>query len=274
MPRPPQSLRQLAVLAALLAPVAAHAHGAFHERMAQLAARIERTPDDARAQFELAELFVRHGDWALALGAADSAEALRPGAFATDLIRGEAQLGAGRPAAARAALDRLLAQTPGHAAALMLRARARAALEDRAGALADYRAALDAAAPPADRVREAAAALAAAGHRDEAIAALARALAVPGPDPALLQDALALELAAGRFDDALARIAALELSAPRREPWQAQRARVLAAAQRPAEARAAWSDLLRHLGALPNLERGQPALLALAAEARAALAAP
>ncbi|MEY2880570.1 MAG: hypothetical protein RLZZ15_2950 [Verrucomicrobiota bacterium] len=250
----------------------ARAHGSFHERIAQLTAAIERSPCDARAHFELAELFARHGDWALALGAADSADEFQPAAFPTDLIRGEAHLALARPAAARAALDRFLKTKPGHARALVLRARATSVLDGPEAALADFRAALKSPSPPdPDHVREAADALVACCRRDEAIEALARAIALLGPDPALLRHALDLEIAAGRTDSALTRIAALEASAPRREPWMARRAQVLTAAQRITEARAAWSDLLRHLDALPNLERGQPALRALATEARVAL---
>lgn len=267
----PQVAHWLSLAVALLAAAPAHAHGSFHERMALLAARIERTPADAAAHFELAELFCRHGDWALALGSADSADALRPGAFPTDFVRGEAQLALGHAGAARAALDRFLAGRPHHAPALILRARATAALHGLEAALGDYRAASEC--PPplhADHFREAAAALAAAGQRDEAIAAIGRGLARLGADPALLQDVLALETAAGRVDDALARIAALEAAAPRREPWMARRARLLAAT-RPEESRAAWAALLQHLEALPNLERGSPELRALAAESRAAI---
>lgn len=267
----PQALFQLALAVAFLAPAAGYAHGALHERIAQLAARIEGAPTDAAAHFELAELFCRHGDWTLVLGAADSADALRPGAFPTDLLRGEALLGLGQPAAARAALDRYLAGRPRFAPALVLRARATAAVSGPDAALSDYRAAV--ACPPpilGDHFREAARALVASGQRDEAIAALARGLALLGPEQPLLQDALELETAAGRVDDALGRIALLEAAAPRREPWMARRARLLAAT-RPAESREAWAALLRHLADLPNLERGAPDMRALAAEGRAAL---
>lgn len=254
-------------------PVVAWAHGAFHERMAQLTATIEHSPGDARAHFELAELFGRHGDWALALGAADSADERQPHAFPTDLVRGEAHLALGRPAVARGALDRFLATRPGHARALVLRARALALIDGPAAALGDYRAALQTAATPEpDHVREAAEALVASGQRDEALRVLRRALALLGPDPALLQQTLDLEIAAGLIDDAFTRIAVLEVGAPRREPWMARRAQVLTAARRTGEARAAWIDLLRHFEALPNLERGRPALLAYAAAARTALA--
>lgn len=273
MPSKFPSLPVLALLA-FFAPTVAQGHGSFHERMAQLAAIIERSPADARAHFELAELFCRHGDWALALGAADSADEQKPNAFPTDLLRGEAHLGLGRPTNARAALDRFLALRPGHARALVLRARATAAIAGPEAALADYRAALQAPArPEADHVREAAEALVAGGHREEAIEVLARALAAVGPDPALLQHALQLEIAAGRIDEALSRIAALEAAAPRREPWMVRRAQVLTSAQRTAEARTAWTDLLRHLETLPNLERGLPAMRTYAAETHAALSA-
>jgi tetratricopeptide (TPR) repeat protein len=274
MLHPTQALHRIAVIAALFAPAIAQAHGAFHERLAQLAAIIERSPGEARAHFELAELFCRHGDWALAIGAADTVDELKPNNFPTDLVRGEALLGLGHAIGARRALDRFLASQPGQARARVLRARATAAIEGPSAALEDYRAALRCPGPPsADHVREAAAALVAGGCRDEAIDALARAIDLLGPEPALLHEALALEEASSRVDAALTRIAALETGAPRREPWMARRARVLTAAQRHPAARLAWRDLLRHLDALPNLERGLPGLRLLADEARAALTA-
>ena len=251
-----------------------HAHGALHERMQQLLAALERNPSEARAHFELAEVFVRHGDFSLALASADSADEFQPGEFPTDLLRGEALLGLGRPSLARVALGRFLKSQPAHARALVLRARARRATDGPDAALSDYRAALRSSPRPnPDHVREAAEVFVTCEQHDEAIQILAHALAQLGPDPALLQQALELEISAGRTDDALAHITALQAHAPRPEPWMARRARVLTAASRPAEARAAWLVLLTHLDTLPNLERGSPALLAHAAEARAALAA-
>jgi tetratricopeptide (TPR) repeat protein len=263
----------LLVAGGLLALAPARAHGAFHDRLRELAAALEANPRDARLHFELARIFCQHEDWLFALAAADSADEFQPHAFPTDLLRGEIALGRGDPAKARAALNRHLAANPSSPRALVLRARARAALADAAGAIADYRAALRAdARPEIDHVREAAAALARQGDRAEAADALARAIATFGPDPALLGQALEIEVAVGRFAAALARVDALQAAAPRPEPWLARRAQILAQAGNPGAARAAWIALQRHLEALPTLERGSSPMRALADQARAALA--
>jgi tetratricopeptide (TPR) repeat protein len=248
------------------------AHGGFHERMQQLVAAIERNPQDARSHFELAEIFCQHGDWAFALASADSADERQPGRFPTDLVRGEALLGAGQPAKAKIALDRFVAAHPDNARARLLRARATTAISGIEAALGDFRAAAVATAHrEPDHAREAAAALTRCGHRDEAINILARAIDHFGAEPGLLRDALELEVAAGKWPPALTRVAALQASAPRPEPWMARRAEILTLAGRPAEARAAWTTFLAHLESLPNLERGSRPLTELALRAQAAL---
>ena len=264
-------LRCICLAAGWLLAVAASAHGAFHDRLPELVAALERNPHDAQLHYELATVFCQHGDWALALGYAESADELRPDGFPTDLVRGEALLGAGRPAAARVALDRHLAAHPRQARAWVLRARAMAACDGAAAALPDFRAAL--AAPEQrepDHARETAAALAACGEQAEAIAVLRHAIAEFGAEPELLLAALELETKAADWSAALTRIADLQQTAPRPEPWMARRAEILAQAGRTAEAKAAWAALRSRLEALPNLERGTRPLAELAARATAA----
>ncbi|MBM3854930.1 MAG: hypothetical protein FJ399_17550 [Verrucomicrobia bacterium] len=262
-------------LAAVLAAGSAFGHGAFHDRLRELTAALEAKPRDARLHFELAQIFCQHGDWLMALAAADSADELQPGAFPTDLLRGEVLLAREDPAKARAALDRLIATRGPTPQALILRARTKALLEGAESALPDYRAAVrQADRPGVDQVREVAAAFVRLGHRAEAADLLDRAIVEAGPDPALLLEALDLEIATGRFAAALRRVDALQAAAPRPEPWMARRAEVLAQTGDPAAARAAWLVLQRHLESLPNLERGSPALRAVAAQAQAALALP
>jgi Tfp pilus assembly protein PilF len=262
------------VLTWLLPVAPAWCHGAFHERLRELAAAVEQRPSDARLHFELATVFCQHEDWMLALGSADSADEFAPNAFPTDLLRGEARLGRNEPKAALAALDRFLATHPPSPRALVLRARAHTALGNSTAALTDYRAALrQAERPEIDHVREAAAALADQQQTAEAADILSRALAERGPDPSLLRQALDLEVALGRYRDALTRIDALQAGAPRPEPWMARRAQLLAQAGDSAAAHAAWKALQQHLDRLPNLERGSPALQMLAEQARAGLAA-
>ena len=94
-------------LMALTGP--AFGHGAYHERLAQLAAELEKTPNDARLHFQLADLNGQHGDWQMSLLNLDRVDELAPGKFPTALLRGQAWLAGGQPAKAKAVLDPLLA---------------------------------------------------------------------------------------------------------------------------------------------------------------------
>lgn len=250
------------------------AHGALDEKIAQLKTAIEAKPDDLGLQFALANIYCQHEEWAETLALLDGLEQAAPGQYDGDFLRGEALLGLHRPAAAKPALDRFIVTHPQHARALRIRARTRAALGESAGALIDYRAALGVVGrPEADFVQEAAAAFATLGQRDEAIDVLSRGIEQLGDIPSLVAQVLELEVAAKRFDAALGRVEVLQKSAPRPEPWRARRAALLAQAGRTEEARLAWQELVDHLGALPNLERGSPAMTKLAAEAKQALRA-
>ena len=255
-------------------PEAASGHGAYHERIAELAAALARQPDDVGLHFQLADLHCQHGDWADALASLTRVDQLAPGRFPTDLVRGRAALGAGQAPEAKAALDRFLAAHPGHAQALMLRARAFERLGENAPCLDDYRAALAASAQPEpDLLQEAAEALAFRGREEEAVRVLAAGIDRLGTVPSLVLKAMELEIATKKFDAALSRVDAMQKSAPRPEPWMARRASVLAQAGRTEESRAAWQALVEHLAALPNLERGSHAMSKLAEDARQALAA-
>src|ERR1051326_1191423 len=67
-------------------------HGSFHERIDYLTKALEQTPADPIPRFELANLHGLHGDTQLALEDLDKVDAIAPGKFPTDLIRGEAFL--------------------------------------------------------------------------------------------------------------------------------------------------------------------------------------
>ena len=94
-------------------------------------------------------------------------------------------------------------------------------------------------------------------------------------DPSLLAP-FALELAkrAEKWDAALLHVEALAANAPREEPWMAERARILALAQRHHDSQSAWQALQVRLLSLPNLERGTPLLAGLLAESSKALGEP
>jgi tetratricopeptide (TPR) repeat protein len=269
----PALLAMTASVLLVLSAGPALGHGGFHERLAQLAVALEKSPNDPALHFELADVNGQHGDWQMALLNLDRAEELAPGKFPTSLLRGQAWLTGGQPGKAKTALDTLLAGQPEHARGRLLRARAAQRLGDAAGSLADYREALRRTpAPDPDLLQETAGALAAGGFPEEAVRVLAAGMEKLGPIPSLVLRAMEVEIATGNFDAALARVEALRKSAPRPEPWMARRASVLAQAGRIEESRAAWQALVTHLEALPNLERGSHAMSKLAEDARHALA--
>jgi tetratricopeptide (TPR) repeat protein len=241
-------------------------------RIQALLLALEQDAENGQLHYELARLFSQHEDWTLALAFADSADECQPREWRTDLIRGEAMLGAGRTAEAKRALDRFLAYHPANARAHLLRARVLMKMHAGESALAEYRAAtLECEDSVADHAREAAAAFVGAAQPNEAIKILRAAIERFGPEPALLADALSLEAETGAWSAALSRIAALQTGAPRPEPWMERRAELLTRAGRLVDARQAWTSLLAYIDALPNLQRGLPSVAEIHERARAAL---
>lgn len=275
-PRTSSPVRSLWLGAVLLAlPLGLRAHAGISERIARLEAEIAAQPADALLRIRSAEVRAEHEEWRASLAELDRADELAPGRYATDLLRAPAFIGLGRPAEAKVALDRFLAAHPEHSPALRWRARAQRELGEFEAALTDFRAALDfATQPDQDLMQEAAEVLAQNGHEDEALRILDAGIAKVGATPPLVLRAIDLEVAAGRTDAALARIAAMEKSAPRAEPWMATRAQVLARAGRAADAAAAWQALAARLASLPPAERASHAMNLLAEQAQRALAAP
>lgn len=263
----------LLATACLLVRTPAFGHGGLHERLAQLAAELEKNPNDARLYFELADVNCQHGEWQASLRNLDRVDELAPGKYLTGLLRGDAWLTGGQSEKAKKALDPLLAAHPECARGWLLRARAARRLGGGPGCVADYREALARTLVwEPDLVCETADALVAQGCSNEATQLLAAAIGKLGNVPSLVQRSLELELEAKDFDAALHRVEALRQTAPRPEPWMARRASVLAQAGRIEESRAAWQALLDHLAALPNLQRGSHSMSKLSEEARYALA--
>ena len=261
------------VLLLLLQTGSVFAHGGYHERIASLTAEVEKNPSDPLLHFELANLHGQHGDLQLALQSLDRVDALAPGKFLTDLLRGDAFLVAGKFAKAKEALDRQLVSHPECARAWLLRARAEQKLAHDPASLADYREAFKrTASPDPDLVQEVAGALATHGCEKEAAQVLDAGIEKLGKIPSLLIPAIELEIARKDFDAALRRVEEARRDAPRPEPWMARRAAVLAQAGRIEESRAAWKALAQHLDSLPAQERTSYAMSKLTEETRQALA--
>ena len=262
----------LGVLLLVLAAASAFGHGGYHERIAELTAETKKNPSNPMLHFALANLHGQHGDLKLALQNADRVEAIAPGKFLTDLLRGQAWLVAGEFARAKEALDRQLVSHPESAQAWLLRARAQQKMGQDTASLADYREALKrTASPDPDLVQEAAGALAAHGEQKEAAQVLTTGIEKLGKIPSLVLRALDLEIAMKDFDAALRRVEEARQTAPRPEPWMARRAEVLAKAGRIEESRAAWEAFQKHLDNLPERERNSNAMKKLKNESRQAL---
>lgn len=247
------------------------AHGAYHDVVAQITQELEINPEDAGLRFKLACAHQEHGEWTSALVEVEKVERLAPGKHPTGFVQGQALASGGHWLAAKSTLDEFITQQPNHAAALAERAKVLRRLNKLQEALADFRTALENAGPGDSSVPwylQAADAFIANHQVEEAARLLRQGLEKLHENPELLHRSLEVELSAGHFDEALARVIAMEKIGPRREPWMARRAQVLAQAGRLAESHAAWRALRDHLMSLPSLERGTPLLRQLLTEAQ------
>ena len=244
-------------------------HGAHDEFVAECLEELQAKPGDLDVHHKLAMAYVRHGDWELALVELDQLDGT---AIDSRLTRAQALMLGGRHEEARKLLDSVLENSPKNTQALLERARVFAALNQPLASLADYRGAMSLTPSPDPLFcLEMAEMLIAQSQSKEALAVIQKGLAARGDVPTLLMRAMEMEIAAADYDAALARMTLLEKQAPRPEPWMARRAELLAQAGRAGESRTAWSALKQRIAALPNLQRGTPELLALAAKADAAL---
>jgi molybdenum cofactor synthesis domain-containing protein len=102
-------------------------------------------------------------------------------------------------------------------------------------------------------------------HDDITSECVARAFGVPWePQPEAwhaLESYYARQTPPGDFNAALSRVDAILKNTPQPEQWMAKRAQLLDDAGRKDEARAAWQALLTHIAGIPNLQRGQPAMI-------------
>lgn len=245
-------------------------HGAYHDVVADLNARLLATPGDVDLRMRLAAAHVEHGEWQPCLDEVARIEALAPGRHATGSLVGRSLAGLGRFEEALVALDAHLAQDPDDQFALVARARVRLKLDQVAGGLEDYRAALMTNAS-AELYVEACEAHRRNGEGKAALAVAEEGLKACKSDPAILLCAVECAAELGEIDAALSHLDQLRRVWPRPEPWMQRRAELLADSGRAAEASDAWHALYDHLLALPNLERAQPFLVEPLAACRRAL---
>ncbi len=235
----------------------------MHETIALLTQRIADSPADAALYLERGIAYSNDGQLALSLADYREAERLGdPVLVAFDL--GVLHYRAGDYAAAREALTRTLTRFPQHARALDYRARAAREAGDTRAAVADFEAlfALEAGVNPGHYI-SAAELLASLPDRGvpAALALLDRGMLQLGVIPQLQQRAIAFERERGSLAAALARLETLAEPLAQSPEWRVERAEILRALGREAEAQA---ELARASSALAAL-RLTPARAALAA---------
>jgi tetratricopeptide (TPR) repeat protein len=252
-------------------------HGTHDERVKIFTEKLKLDPADILSRHELALALAEGGDWELALTELDTADKLqKPGSqLDSGVTRARALVIGGKFDEARTVLDAFMKKSPANSQALLERSRVFDALKMPVESLADFRKAMAyLGSPDPNLYLEFADKLVRQNQQDEAARIIQKAIAEKGEISSLILKALDLETATSQWDAALTRIDFLQHAAPRPEPWIGKRAVLLTKAGRDPESRAAWAELLERIGALPNLERGTPAMLQLAEDAQRALAGP
>lgn len=247
-------------------------HGAYHEVVERLEARIQSGGEEAGLRFELACAHQEHGEWVLALAELERVERLAPGRHQTRLIQGMA-LATGRHwSHALVVLEDFLHATPGQAQALRQRGRVLRELGRSAEAERDLRVAFEREErPTGEQVTEISDLLIIIGRESEAVGVLQRGRERVGDEPVLLEALLKVAERLERWDEALAATEGLQQAAPRPEPWMVKRAELLGMAGREDEARRSWQALRGHLMKLPSLERGTGQIAECLSRAKRAL---
>lgn len=249
---------------ACLTAATARAHDGAPLEIRALDRRIAAGPVAALDLLRRGELHRIEQEWAEAEADYGRAETLAPGLPELALCRAALALDRGRPAETLPQLEALLAREPGHAAAHVLRARALLALGRPAGAVTDLSAALETLERPTPELyllRADARLQADPAAREAALAGLDEGIRRLGPAVALVQRAIGIEIELGRHDRALARLEAIAPQYQRREAVLEQRGRILAAAGRAEEARAAYAAALAELESLEGARRRTPATI-------------
>lgn len=266
----------LAAAAGLVAS-AAFAHGDVDVRIQEVTQQIQLHDDQP-------DLFIRRGRLSLDAGheqeaKGDLVRALRldPSRYEARFYLGQAQLRMGQYDAALRSVEGFLTAADSEAArsrGLNLKGDVLFAAHQPLGAAEAYLAGLDLEREPnPDHVVETADAFHAAGHGDRAIAVLDEAVERLGPLTVLEERAIAIDLELRRHDDALERVDRL-IAGGQRLPYLLHRkAQVLAAMQRPDDARAADHAALDALDRLPGARQASGALQALRASIEQALGA-
>lgn len=246
-----------ALVAVLVAPRLAAAHGDLHAQIVALTRTIAAAPTDATLYLQRGELYRAHHEPGPARADYDRALALNPSLDAARLARARLLVEIGRPAEAGADLEAFLARHPRHVTATLVRARVRRDLGDLPGAVADYDAVL-VDKPDPDVGLERARLLAATGRdadRLVAVAGLEQLMTRLGPIVTLELEAVGLLERGGDDDRALAVVDRAIARTPTQSHWLVRRADLLRHAGRLAEAHRAYQHARDLLDTLPPARR-------------------
>lgn len=249
-----------AVLAlALCLPPPLFAHGAYHEVLAILEKQMAGAPHDAGLLRQRAALHLTHEEWDKALADTAAADRLDGRAADSGWIRGCALRESGRLEEALAALSSYVEAHPRQALGWRERARVRSRLGMRREAAADFREAMRwAPRLELEDVVECADLEKKANGAAAALAVVERGIEQLGAPEALLRLAVDFEWEAGEVEGAKRRVEwALERSDDTLY-WLTRRAEIAEAAGEAAPVERAWSEVRRHVSALPSLRRGAP----------------
>lgn len=269
-------MRRLAFFTFLLAARLAGAHGAVHEQIERLDARIAVEPKNADLYLQRGRLFLEDRHFAEAGRDFRRALQIDPHLRAAHYFHGDALLKSGDAAGAEREARAFLAALGD---------------EDRGGLMRGYRllgqslanqgkplesavafrtALAHAPEPDPAHYRDCAAAWLAAGpvHRERALEILDSGIARLGLLPALQEMAIDVELQAGRPEGAVKRLDGLIAQGQGRERWLLRKGEILLQAGRTPEARRAFEEVLAAIEALPPGRRGTRALRELEREVR------
>lgn len=266
------------LVAFMLLATLALAHDELHDQIAEVTARIKRTPRDASLYLKRGELYRLHQNWRRAEADYNRAARLQPGLAVVDLARGRMLFEAGRAQSAKISLDRFLLNEPRNLEALVTRARVLVKLGRRIEAGKDLTTAISLTSPPQPELYiERARVLAdeTGTHPDhiiEALRGLDEGLTKLGPLVTLQLYAVDLELRLKSYDKALARLETVAAQSPRKETWLFRRGEILLLAGRKVEARESFASALAALESLPMHRRRTRVVADLEERLRIALA--
>lgn len=266
-------MRCAVFLIALLSARLAWAHGAVHQQIAALDARIARAPGDADLYLHRGRLYLEDRQFEEANRDFRQALALDPRLRAAHYFWGDSLLRSGDAAGAekeaRAFLSALGTEDRG---GLMrgyrLLGQSLAEQKKPAEAAEACRSALAQTGEPDPALyRECADNALAAGQPSEALRILDEGIGRLGSLTVLEERAIEIELQAGRTDGALARLDRLT-AGPGRERWLVPKGKILEKAGRTAEARQAFEAALAAIRALPPGRRKTRSLIRLEQEVK------